>query len=74
MNCSRLKNSGKQIIPEAFDLHILIADKSKIDQHMQTNQKMSDSSGIFISFCKQKQSYENWYPYIAKIEKVKYIS
>ena len=53
--CS-LKNPGEEIIPETFDLHVLAADQSKIDQHIQPHKQLYYTPGIFISL------YEQEYP------------
>ena len=47
--CS-LKYSCKEIIPEAFYLHIFLTDKSKINQHIQSYKQLYQMSGIFILF------------------------
>lgn len=37
MNGCRLKNTCTQVIPEAFNLHILLAQQSEVDKHISSD-------------------------------------
>ncbi len=73
MDRRRFKYSGEKIIPEALYLHILITDKSKIDQHVKADQQLHDAPGIFIFPDEQEYPQRYGQADIAEIEKIKQI-
>ena len=40
------EDACKEIIPEAFDLHIFPADQTKINQHIQADKQLDDAPGM----------------------------
>ena len=48
MDGRRFEDTGEQIVPEPFDLHILHADQSQVDQHIQADQQLYDAAGMFV--------------------------
>ena len=73
MDRSSFKHSGKEIVPEALDLHILPAYKSKVDQHICTDEKLRESSRVPVLFCKQKQRHCQHRADVAEVDKIKQI-
>jgi hypothetical protein len=68
-----LKDAGEQVIPEAFDLHILPADQAKIHQHIQSDQQLDDAPRILIFLDIQEDSERDGAPDVAEVEKIKKI-
>ena len=65
-----LKNADEQIVPKTFDLHILPANQAKVDQHIQTDQKLHNATGVPVLFYKQKHAQRNGAADIAEIKKI----
>ena len=66
-----LKNTGEQVIPEALELHIFIADKTEIDQHIQAYKQLDDTSGMRVFPDVQKHAQSNGTSDVAEVEKIK---
>ena len=70
MDRRRLKNAGKQVIPKALDLHILIADQAEIYQHIQAYKKLHDPPGVLMTPHKQENSKSQRTAYVAEIQQI----
>ena len=71
VNRRSLKNTGEQIVPKAFDLHILSANQTKVDQHIQTDQKLDNTTGVPVFFYEQEHAQRNSATDVAEIKKIK---
>ena len=68
-----LEYAGEQVIPEALDLHVFIADEAQIDQHIQPDQQLRYASCMAVFVFKQSKANGNGYAYIAEIEQIKQV-
>ena len=73
MNGCRFKNAQKQIIPEAFNLHIFIGKKTEINKHIQAHAELNDQTGVFKFIDIQAETYEKKTADISKIKQIKNI-
>ena len=64
VNGGGFKNTQEQIIPEAFNLHVLMLKKAEIAQHIKSNGKLNDMAGIFLFAGKEKKSDGNGRAYV----------
>ena len=70
VNGRRFKHAGKKIIPEALDLHILIAHYAEIDQHIGTDRELHEPSRVLPAAGEERQSDGNAGADVAEIEKI----
>ena len=68
-----LKHACEQIIPEALDLHVFVADQSKIDKHIQTDKQLNNAPGMPVFFDKQEDAQRNGQTNVAEIEQIEQI-
>ena len=69
----RFKHPREQVIPEAFDLHVFPADQAEINQHIQADQHLYNSSCVFVFANKQEQSERDGKPDIAEVDEIEKI-
>ena len=71
MNRRRLEDAREQVIPETLDLHIFLADQTKIDQHIKTDEQLYDAPRVRIILDKEKHPQRHGTSDITEVEKVK---
>ena len=59
MDRCRFKHAGKEIVPEPFDLHILIGNDTEINEHIAANKELHDTSCMFHFLGIKKQTQRN---------------
>lgn len=74
MDRRRLKNAGKQVVPKALDLHILIADQSEIYQHIQAHKKLYDPPSVLVAPQKQEDPKSQRTTYVTEIQQIEKIA
>ena len=70
---SRLKYSGEQIVPEAFDLHIFITDQPEIDQHIKPYKQLNYTPGVLVFLYEQEYPKGYGQSNIAEIEEIEQV-
>ena len=55
MKHARTHHAGEQIVPEAFDLHVLLADQPEEDKHVGTYAELDKLPGIFLPSRRQRR-------------------
>lgn len=74
MDRGGLKHAGEQIVPEPFDLHVLLANQAEINQHVQADQKLHDPAGMLVVEQKKKKAQRDRGADIAEIQKIEQIA
>lgn len=65
---ARTYNPGKQIVPEAFNLHVLLADQSQKDEHVGTHTELHELTGVFLSRSHQPRTDTDAKSDVAEVE------
>ena len=47
MDDRRLEDAQKQIVPEPFDLHVLLGEQPQIEEHIKPDGPLDCVSGVF---------------------------
>jgi len=68
-----LEYTCEQIIPEALDLHILVADQSQIDKHVQPHEQLHNTPGVPVFFDEKEQPQRYGNADITEVEEIKKI-
>ena len=64
------EDTREQVIPKSLYLHVLVADKSQIDQHISTYKKLDYASGMLVPADEQEHSQSNRAPDVAEVEEI----
>ena len=66
----RLKNTEKQVVPEAFDLHILVGDHAEVQQHITAHRQLDEMAGIAFLSGKERRPQRKASSDVAEIQQI----
>ena len=70
MDGRRLKNTEKQVVPEAFDLHILVGDHAEVQQHITAHRQLDEMAGIAFLSGKERRPQRKASSDVAEIQQI----
>ena len=69
----RFKNAEKQIVPEALDLHILVGDHAKVQQHIAAYRQLHEMPGVAFPGSKERRPQGEAAAYVTEIQQIKQV-
>ena len=67
------EHTVEKVIPESFYLHVFVADGAEINEHIQTDEELYDTSGMSVLLYIQKDPEGYGQSDIAEIKKIEQV-
>ena len=74
MQHASTNHTGKQIVPEAFNLHVFLANQSEKDENVGANAELDKLAGVFLSRCLQDSTDSDTEANVGEVEQIEQIS
>ena len=65
-----LEAAKEEVVPESFDLHVLMRDESQIDKHVEADHELGNPSGIPVALDEEGKGKGEGSPDIAEVEEI----
>ena len=65
-----LEAAKEEVVPEPFDLHVLMGDESQIDKHVEADHELGNPSGIPVALDEEGKGKGEGSPDIAEVEEI----
>ena len=70
----RLEDAGEEVVPKTLDLHVFLADKAQVNEHVEAHEQLGDAASVLVAANEERGAERDRRADVGEVEEVEEVA